>query len=339
MTLRADAHLVEHVGDEALAAPAGVHAHHQQEVDLVEVREHRVDRGLGVQHQPDADVPLPHLLEERARVAELDVHDAAVGAGVGEAFEQHRRVVDHEVAVEEEVGVLAQRAHHDGPDREVGHEVAVHHVDVEEVGGVGDPLHLRRELGEVGRQDRRRQLHGRHGTSRIHCPDCSPQESNPFSESRRSTATSVGACDHVHVGHETGGIGAQVRDHLGHFLGLRDASDGCPHVVGHPAGVGDRRVHDVGGDAELGELRGGGERVALERPLRRAVRDLLGEAVRATGREPDDATPRGAALDVPAGELGDQERARARVHAQVAIDGAGTHREHRAAEAIDGRRA
>ena len=116
--------------------------------------------GLGVQHQPDADVPLPHLLEQRARVTELDVHDAAVGTGVGEVAEQHPGVVDHEVAVEEEVGVLAERAHHDGPDREVGHEVAVHHVDVDEVGDVGDPLHLRREVGEVGRQDRRRQLHG-----------------------------------------------------------------------------------------------------------------------------------------------------------------------------------
>ena len=87
----------------------GLHAHHQQQVDLVEVRQHRVDRRLGVQHEPDADVARAQLVEQRARVAELDVHDAAVGAGVGEVVEQHARVVDHEVAVEEEVGVLAQR--------------------------------------------------------------------------------------------------------------------------------------------------------------------------------------------------------------------------------------
>ena len=141
-----------------------MHAHHEQEVDLVEVREHGVDRRLGVEHEPDADVALAQLVEERPRVAELDVHDAAVGAGVGEVVEQHRRVVDHEVAVEEQLGALAQRAHHDRPDGEVGHEVAVHHVDVEQVGGLGDPLHFGREVGEVGGQDRRRKLHGLHRT-------------------------------------------------------------------------------------------------------------------------------------------------------------------------------
>ena len=34
--------------------------------------------------------------------------------------------------------------------------------------------------------------------------------------------------------------------------GCATPSHGCSHVIGHPAGVGDRRVHDVGGDAELG---------------------------------------------------------------------------------------
>ena len=124
--------------------------------------------------------------------------------------------------------------------------------------------------------------------------------------------------------HEAGGVGAEVRDHLGDVVGRRDASDGCSHVVGHPAGVGDRRIHDVGGDPELGELRGGGQCVALERALRGAVRHFLGEAVRTTGREPDDATQVGAALDVAACELGDEQRARARVDAEVAIDRVGT---------------
>ena len=106
-------HLVEHLGDERLTAPPGVHAHHQQEVDLVEVRHHRVDRRRRVEHEADADVARAQLVEQRARVAELDVHDAAVGAGVGEVGEQHARVVDHEVTVEEQVGVL--RAAHSRP--------------------------------------------------------------------------------------------------------------------------------------------------------------------------------------------------------------------------------
>ena len=99
--------------------------------------------------------------EQRAGVAELDVHGAAVGAGVGEVVEQLTGVVDHEVAVEEEVGALAQRLHDGRADREVGHEVAVHHVDVEQVGLGGDALDLVAEPREVGREDRRRDLASR----------------------------------------------------------------------------------------------------------------------------------------------------------------------------------
>ena len=95
------------------------------------------------------------------------MHDAAVGARIGEAFEQDGRVVDHQMAVEEELGALAERPHDHRTDGEVGDEVAVHHVDVEQVGRVGDAIHLGRELSEVGRQDRRRQFHWLYGTPRF----------------------------------------------------------------------------------------------------------------------------------------------------------------------------
>ena len=39
----------------------------------------------------------------------------------------------------------AQRRHHRRADREVGHEVAVHHVDVQQVGFGRHPLDLGRE--------------------------------------------------------------------------------------------------------------------------------------------------------------------------------------------------
>ena len=97
----------------------------------------------GLSTRPTPHAERPQLVEQRARVAELDVHDAAVGAGVGEVVEQHAGVVDHEVAVEEQVGVRAQRLHDRRADREVGHEVAVHHVDVQEVGDRARPARPR----------------------------------------------------------------------------------------------------------------------------------------------------------------------------------------------------
>ena len=75
-----------------------------------------------------------------------------VGAGLGEVVEQVARVVDHQVAVEVQVGVRAQALHHRRADREVRHEVAVHHVDVQEVGLRPDAARPRRRA----RRSRRR---------------------------------------------------------------------------------------------------------------------------------------------------------------------------------------
>ena len=133
----------------------GVHAHEEEDVDLLEVRQHRVERRLGVVHEPDPHAVRAHPVEQRPRVAELDVHGARVGAGLGEVVEQVTRVVDHQVAVEVQVGARPQALHHRRADREVRHEVAVHHVDVQQVGLRADPVDLGGELGEVGRQDRR----------------------------------------------------------------------------------------------------------------------------------------------------------------------------------------
>ena len=55
-------------------------------------------------------------------------------------------------------GVLAQRGDDRRPDREVRDEVAVHDVDVEQVGLGGHAVDLVAEPGEVGGEDRRRQL-------------------------------------------------------------------------------------------------------------------------------------------------------------------------------------
>ncbi len=84
---------------------------------------------------------------------------APVGTGVGERREQDLRVVDHEVAVEEQVGVLAQRLDHRRADGEVRHVMPVHAVDVKEVGDRRDARDVGREAREVRGEDRRRDFH------------------------------------------------------------------------------------------------------------------------------------------------------------------------------------
>ena len=118
----------------------------------------------------------------------------------------------------------------------------------------------------------------------------------------------------------------------------RRRGDEGAHLVGDPAGVGDRRVHDVGRDAERGELARRRHRVVLQGRLRRAVRDLLGEAHRPARGQPDDTTPRRAAGEVTTGELGDQERSGTGVDGEVAVDARRRHGSEPTAEPVDARR-
>src|SRR5262249_13311339 len=69
---------------------------------------------------------------------------------------------DDQVDVERQLRRLADRGDDERADRDVRHEPAVHHVDVELVGAAGlDARDVGGERGEVGREDRRRDLdHG-----------------------------------------------------------------------------------------------------------------------------------------------------------------------------------
>ena len=84
----------------------------------------------------------------------LDVHGNHRRAGLGERLEVAIGLFDHQVDVERDPGDALERADDRRADGDVRHEVAVHDVDVNEVGAAA----LRRgdgaaERGEVGRQD------------------------------------------------------------------------------------------------------------------------------------------------------------------------------------------
>jgi len=95
------------------------------------------------------------LLEGAVEVAaDLLVDAHHVGAGLGEVGDEVVGVFDHHVAVERESGDLAEGLDHGRAEGDVGDEVAVHDVDVDDgaataLGGcdfVG-------EMGEVGGED------------------------------------------------------------------------------------------------------------------------------------------------------------------------------------------
>ncbi len=74
-----------------------------------------------------------------------------VGAGLGEGLEIEVDRRDHQVDVERLGGVRAEGLHHRRPDGDVGHEMAVHHVDVDPVRpGLVNGADFLAEAREVG---------------------------------------------------------------------------------------------------------------------------------------------------------------------------------------------
>jgi hypothetical protein len=78
----------------------------------------------------------------------VDAHP--VGPGLGKGGDELVRVLDHQVAVERQMGHLAQALDHHWPNGDVGHKMAVHHIHVDDgsaaPAGRGD---LIRQMGEI----------------------------------------------------------------------------------------------------------------------------------------------------------------------------------------------
>jgi len=89
------------------------------------------------------------------------VHGEVVRAGLRERLDEVLGPDDHEVRVERKPRHLSDRCDEGGSHREVRDEVAVHHVDVEQVcpGRLGR-ADLITEAVESRAQDRRRDLDG-----------------------------------------------------------------------------------------------------------------------------------------------------------------------------------
>ena len=87
----------------------------------------------------------------------FDVHRQHRRAGVGECLDVAIRIRDHEMDVERHRGDAFDGSNDRRPDRDVRHEMTVHHVDVNQVGAASLGCRDRvAEGGEVGGEDRRR---------------------------------------------------------------------------------------------------------------------------------------------------------------------------------------
>ena len=77
-----------------------------------------------------------------------------VRAGSGERRNKFIRIFDHQVAVERNVHSFTQGRDYRWTDRNIGHKVAVHHINMEEGGATSHRgVCIFRQAGEIGRQN------------------------------------------------------------------------------------------------------------------------------------------------------------------------------------------
>ena len=94
----------------------------------------RLERRVRVQHDARPLAELADLPDRAVQVrARLDVHADEVRAGLRVRGDPALGVLDHQVHVERQGRRAPHRLDHDRADRQVRHEVAVHHVDVDVV--------------------------------------------------------------------------------------------------------------------------------------------------------------------------------------------------------------
>ncbi len=149
-------------GDEFLSAESGFDAHDQQGVEVAEDLQVRLERGARLDRQPGLRTGGPDVAGDPDRIlGGLRVEGDVVGAGLGVRRRPTLRVLDHQMAVERDVGRLQQALHDRQTQGQVRHEVVVHDIDVQPVGAGGTRLGDRRRLvGEI------REVRGQDGRGR-----------------------------------------------------------------------------------------------------------------------------------------------------------------------------
>ena len=122
-------------GDEFLASPAGIDGHEEDEIELAEDLLQQVDGCRGIEGQAGLAA---QFLDERDVLVEmgggLQVEGDPVGPGLMEEGDEGARLLDHEMDVQGQGGLVLQGGHELGAQGQVGDEVSVHDVDMDEVG-------------------------------------------------------------------------------------------------------------------------------------------------------------------------------------------------------------
>src|SRR2546427_1110996 len=128
------ADLRDDIGAERLAREARLDGHDEEQVHVREKRDRAVERGRGIEDQAGLHARVTNYADRLPNIMiALHVDREVVDPRVRERSNELLRVRDHEVPVEGDLRQGSDRRDDGGPHREIRHEVAVHHVYVEQV--------------------------------------------------------------------------------------------------------------------------------------------------------------------------------------------------------------
>ena len=98
------------------------------------------------------------------------MHGQIVGAGGGELTQEDIGIRNHQVNVEGKLGHFLQRFDDRWTDRQVRYEMAVHDVDVQQIGSASfDRGHFVGQTGKIGGENRRSDQGGSGVMSQTFC--------------------------------------------------------------------------------------------------------------------------------------------------------------------------
>ena len=137
-------------GNEALSAEAGVHAHQQHHVHVLDDALEQADGCCGVEHHAGFHAALLKVADRAVEMrGGLPVHSDDVRAGIGEPIGHMVGVGHHHVDVHRDVAHALDGLQHVHAKGEVTGEVTVHDVEVNEV-GVGYAVQIALKVGHIG---------------------------------------------------------------------------------------------------------------------------------------------------------------------------------------------
>ena len=149
-------HLGFHRGDVWLPAEAGVDSHDQDHVEQIQHMHDLGGRCRWIERHCRAGTELANMAQRAMQmVARLGMDDQHLAASLDIQVREFVRLFDHEVSFERPVGPVANRGDDVGSERKVGHETAIHDIELETIDtGLVEGDDLVAEAAEVSGKNR-----------------------------------------------------------------------------------------------------------------------------------------------------------------------------------------